>query len=210
MLIQKSVSAFLDELASRSPAPGGGSVAALAGAAGSALSSMVCNLTIGKTKYAAVEPEMKALLAKTEEHRRQFTTLVDRDTEVFTRVMEAYSLPKDNDDQKALRRAAIQEATKEAVFVPLAVMRHTVDALALAATIAQKGNKNSVSDAGVSALMLQAACESAALNVQINLQGIEDMEFVGWHTEEMNSILRSSRSAAGEILSTVVRSISGS
>ncbi len=210
MLIEKTVSAFLDELASRSPAPGGGSVAALAGAAGAALSSMVCNLTIGKNKYAAVEDEMKALLEKTENLRRQFTSLVDRDTEVFTRVMEAYGLPKENDDQKALRKAAIQAATKEAVLVPLTVMRHTVDALALTATIARKGNKNSVSDAGVSALMLQAACEGAALNVQINLQGIEDVEFVGWHTDEMNSILRTCRSSAREILSAVEGSISGS
>src|ERR1700690_3820855 len=111
-LIEKSVTKFLDELASKSPAPGGGSVAALAGSIGSALTSMVCQLTIGKKKYAGVEKEMKKILEQSEDLRRKFAELVDEDTEAFNKVMEAYSLPKDSDDQNALRTAAIQEATK--------------------------------------------------------------------------------------------------
>ena len=165
MLTEKTVSKFLDELASNAPAPGGGSVAALSGALGSALTSMVCRLTIGKKKYLEVESEMKAILQKSETMRAKFTALIDKDTEAFNKVIEAYGLPKDSDAQKALRSAAIQEATKEAALVPLEVMKHVIDALALANVVAEKGNINSISDAGVSAHMLHAAAESAALNV---------------------------------------------
>jgi methenyltetrahydrofolate cyclohydrolase len=199
MLTNLRITEFLDELASSSPAPGGGSVAALSGALGAALTSMVCNLTIGKKKYAAVEQEMKTILVKSEELRKTLTDLIVRDTEAFNKVMEAYSLPKETDDQKALRTAAIQEATKEATLVPLRVMKLIVDGLALAKIIAEKGNVNSISDAGVSALMLYAAAEGASLNVQINLSGINDPEFVGWNTDEVHSILRSCKIKAEEI-----------
>ncbi len=200
MLTEKTVTKFLDELASNSPAPGGGSVAALAGALGSALTSMVCNLTIGKKKYLEAEGEMKHILQQSENLRTMFTKLIDKDTEAFNKVMEAYGLPKETEDQKALRSAAIQGATKEAALVPLEVMKHCIDALALAKTVAHKGNTNSLSDAGVSALMIRAACESAALNVRINLNGINDEEFVGWKSEEVTSLLRTSKSMAEEIL----------
>jgi formiminotetrahydrofolate cyclodeaminase len=184
---------FLDEIASSSPAPGGGSVAALAGALGAALTSMVCNLTIGKKKYADVEGEMKKIVKQSEELRAQFTALIEKDAEAFNKLMEAFGLPKESDAQKALRNAAIEAATKEATMVPLEVMKHCIDAIALAQSVAAKGNKNSVSDAGVSALMLHAACESAALNVRINLSGLADAEFVNWKNEEMISILKTSR-----------------
>ncbi len=203
MLTEKTFSKFLDDLASNSPAPGGGSVASLAGALGSALTTMVCNLTIGKKKYAAVEGDLKAILPGSEELRKQFTRLIEQDTDAFNKVMEAYGLPKDSDDQKALRNAAIQEATKEATLVPLEVMKHTIDAMALAAIVAEKGNVNSISDAGVSALMLHAACEGAALNVLINLNGIHDTDFVGWKREEVGSLLKTSRMRSEEVMALV-------
>jgi methenyltetrahydrofolate cyclohydrolase len=203
MLVQKSLTAFLSELASSSPAPGGGSVAALSGAIGSALTSMVCNLTIGKKKYAGVEEDMKKTLAQSEILRERFTALVDRDTEAFTRVMEAYGLPKEGEAQKALRAAAITAATKEATMVPLEVMKHCIDAMALAQDVVANGNTNSVSDAGVSALMLHAACEGAALNVRINLNGMEKGEFVDWKMQELDSILRTSRMMLEETLEMV-------
>jgi formiminotetrahydrofolate cyclodeaminase len=193
MLTKKTLNAFLDELASSSPAPGGGSVAALAGALGAALTSMVCNLTIGKKKYADVEEEMKKALISSEELRGQFANLVDRDTQAFNKVMEAFGLPKDTEPQRALRLAAINEATKEATLVPLEVMKHCIDAMALAQEVADKGNRNSVSDAGVSALMLHAACEAAALNVRINLLSLSDTDFVGWKSDEVESLLKTSR-----------------
>ena len=187
MAAKKTLAAFLDELASSSPAPGGGSVAALSGALGSALTAMVCNLTIGKKKYAAVEDEMKKILVQAE------------DTDAFNKVMEALSLPKDTEPQKALRAAAIREATKEATNVPLEVMKHCIDALALTQQVAAAGNLNSVSDAGVSAFMLHAAVEAAALNVRINLNNLNDSEFVGWKTDEMDSLMNTSRMMLEEI-----------
>jgi formiminotetrahydrofolate cyclodeaminase len=202
-LVTKSVTSFLDELASNSPAPGGGSVAALTGAIGSALTSMVCRLTIGKKKYAEVEAEMKSVLESSEKLRAVFARLVDADTDAFNKVMDAYSLPKETDDQKALRAAAVQAATKEATLVPLEVMKHGIDALALARTVAQKGNANSASDAGVSALMIGACIEAAALNVRINLPGITDTEFTEWKASEVSSIRRTGKDAVEEVLSIV-------
>ena len=210
MLTELTVSNFLDELSSHSPAPGGGSVAALDGALGAALTSMVCQLSIGKKKYADVEPEMKRVLGKSEELRGIITRLIDRDTDAFNKVMEAFGLPKDSDDQKALRSAAIQGAAKEATLVPLEVMKHCIDGIALAKIVGEKGNTNSLSDAGVSALMFHAACESAALNVRINLSGIHDVEFVGWKSEELVTLLRTSKHMSEEILSRVNAAISPS
>jgi formiminotetrahydrofolate cyclodeaminase len=196
---RRTINAFLDELASSSPAPGGGSVAALAGALGAGLVSMVCALTIGKKKYADVEGEMRKIQVQSEALRGQFTVLVDRDTEAFNKVMEAYALPKETEPQKALRSAAVRAATKEATMVPLEVMKHCIDAMALAQNVAATGNVNSVSDAGVASLMLHAACEGAALNVKINLNGLDDADFVGWKVEEVDSILKTSRMMVEEV-----------
>ncbi len=207
-LPEKSLASFIDDLASSSPAPGGGSVAALSGALGSALTSMVCRLTIGKKKYAEVGEEMESVLGMAEDLRAKFLRLVDADTEAFNKVMDAYSLPKDSEDRKALRNAAIQAATKEAALVPLECMKHGIDALALARAVARNGNLNSVSDAGVSALMIQAGIEAAALNVKINLSGITDTDFVEWKSADVASILRTGREAAEEILSIVGEKIS--
>lgn len=200
---KKTVSAFLDEVASSSPAPGGGSVAAVSGALGVALTAMVCNLTIGKKKYAEVEEEMKGILASAEAQRAQFTELIDKDADAFKKVMEAFGLPKETEEQKALRSAAITAATKEAALVPLEVMKHCIDGLALAQQVAANGNRNSVSDAGVSALMLHAACEAAALNVMINLNGLSDAEFVGWKTDEVNSLRKTSTMMLEEAMEIV-------
>ena len=117
--------------------------------------------------------------------------------------MEAYGLPKESDDQKALRNAAIQEATKEATLVPLECMKHGIDALALAQRVAEQGNANSISDAGSSALMLQPRLEAAALNVRVNLKGLQDSEFVGWKKDEVESILKTSTMMVEEIQSAV-------
>ena len=203
MLAKKTVSAFLDELASSSPAPGGGSVAALSGALGAALTTMVCNLTIGKKRYADVDEEIKKVKDEAEKLRTLFIDLVDRDTLAFNKVMEAFALPKDGEAQEALRRAAIQAATKEATLVPLEVMKHCIDAMALAQQVASSGNANSVSDGGVSAQMLNAACEGAALNVKINLSSLDDSDFVGWKSDEVASLLKTSRMMLEETVEIV-------
>lgn len=209
MLTKKTVIQFLDELASNSPAPGGGSVAALAGAAGAALASMVCNLTIGKKKYADVQNEMAHVLQQTEQLRSELALLIDRDTEAFNTVMAAFGLPKGTEQEQATRTAAIQEATKSATLIPLQVMKVCDEALAYTLTVAQKGNKNSASDAGVAALMLQAGCSGAALNVRINLGGLNDTVFVQQVSEEYKSILVNVESRTREVLAAVNQSIGG-
>jgi formiminotetrahydrofolate cyclodeaminase len=203
MLTQLTLQQFLQELSSKSPAPGGGSVAAFSGAIGAALGAMVCNLTIGKKKYAEVEEELQRLLPQAESLTEHFTRLVDLDTEAFQKVMEAFTLPKENENQKALRTTAIQQATKEAALVPLRVMRLCIDGLAIVKTVAQKGNGNSVSDAGVGALMLRASAEGAALNVRINLGGITDQDFVDWQSNEVSSLLRTIQHMSQETLDIV-------
>lgn len=200
MLTTKTVNEFLDELASNSPAPGGGSVAALAAAMGAALTSMVCNLTIGKKKYADVEPTMKAVLLRSEQLRHTLSHLVDKDTETFKKVVDAYGLPKETDEQKRQRITAIHAATKEAALVPLEVMRLCIEGMGLSNTVAEKGNANSVSDAGVSAIMLYGGLESAALNVQINLGSLEDRSFIEKTAAEVQSLQKEGFSALQAIL----------
>jgi methenyltetrahydrofolate cyclohydrolase len=209
MLTEKTVAQFLDELASNSPAPGGGSVAALAGSAGAALASMVCNLTIGKKKYADVQDEMTSVLRHSEALRKELTDLIDKDTEAFNTVMAAFGLPKGTEQEQAARTAAIQDATKSATLIPLQVMKVCEQAIGDAMIVAKKGNKNSASDAGVAALMLRAGCASAALNVRINLGGLSDAGFVQQISEQYKRILNNVENQAREVLAAVDQSIGG-
>ncbi len=188
MLTSKSVQEFLDETASSSPAPGGGSVSALAAALGAALTSMVCRLTIGKKKYAEVQSEMEDILQKSEDLRKRCTDLIDEDTLAFNKVMSAFALPKDTEQQKMRRDDEIQEATKKATLVPLRLMHLCEEALGLTARVAEKGNVNSISDAGVAALMLDAACKGAAFNVFINLSSLHDDNFARENSEAARKI----------------------
>lgn len=177
MLIHQSVSEFLDTTASSAPAPGGGSVSALAGALAAALTSMVCRLTIGKKKYAAVEAEMQAALGPAEELRNHFRSLIDQDTAAFNGVMAAFGLPKETDEQKADRQRAIHDATRQATLVPLELMRALQRLLPMTALVAEKGNRNSASDAGVAAVLTGAAVRGAAMNVYVNLTVLPEDDF---------------------------------
>ncbi len=207
MLTERTITQFLDELASNSPAPGGGSVAALAGAAGAALASMVCNLTTGKKKYADVQAEISSVVLETEKLRKELTLLIDKDTEAFNTVMAAFGMPKGTEQEQSARGAAIQEATKSATLIPLQVMTVCRDALRYALVVAQKGNKNSASDAGVAALMLQAGCAGAALNVRINLNGLSDAEFVQKTSQHYRGILQDADDLAKKVRAAVDTSI---
>jgi formiminotetrahydrofolate cyclodeaminase len=209
MLTERTVAQFIDELASNSPAPGGGSVAALAGAVGAALTSMVCNLTIGKKKYADVQDEISAVRDQSERLRKELTELIDKDTDAFNKVMTAFGLPKTNEAEQAARNAAIQEATKQATLVPLSVMSLCEQSLHLARTVATKGNKNSASDAGVSALMLQASCSGAALNVRINLGALTDSAFVQQTSAKYKDIARQVELLTREVLLEVEKTLGG-
>jgi len=178
MLTSRTVSEFIDDVSSNSPAPGGGSVSALCGALGTALTAMVCRLTIGKKNYEGVQDEMLMSLGRADDLRVKLTSLIDQDTEAFNLVMKAFTLPKATEDQKRSRSEAIQAATKQATLVPLEVMKLCEQAIGIAATVADEGNVNSVTDAGVAGLILKAGCEGAALNVQINLATLQDKTFV--------------------------------
>ncbi len=173
-----TVEQFIDVTASDAPAPGGGSVAALAGAVGVALAEMVANLTIGKAKYAEVEDEMKELAAAAAEIRKELTEAIQKDTESFTMYMDALGMPKNTDEEKAVRREAMQNGLKEAAKVPLAVAQTAVKIFPLAETVVKKGNSNAETDGLVACMMARTAVLGALLNVKINLGSIKDEAFV--------------------------------
>ncbi len=162
--------AFCSELASDSPAPGGGSIAALNGALSAGLSAMVGNLTFGKKGYEEVRGEMEIVAEKAQPLKDFFIEAIDRDTEAFNRLMAAFALPKKNDDDKKARQEAIDEATREATRVPFTVLERSRTAAELALAVAKKGNRNSLSDAGVAGLAAALCAEGALYNVLINTQ----------------------------------------
>jgi len=191
MIIDQPVTQFLDELASSAATPGGGSGAAIMGALGAALVSMVCNLTIGKKNYAEVEPEMRAVLHDAEGLRQRLADMVAEDIAAFNGLMAAYGLPKLTDEDKAARGAAIQHALRAATEAPLACARACAEVIKLSMRAAEVGNRNVISDAGVGALAAQAALRSAALNVDINVPSLQDQVFAKACRDEMDALLAS-------------------
>jgi methenyltetrahydrofolate cyclohydrolase len=172
------VSTFLDQLASNAPAPGGGGAAALGGAMGAALVSMVCNLTVGKKRFADVEDEMRTMLDRAEALRYELQQLAEADVEAFNRLSAAYKLPRVTESDTAIRRDAIQESLRRATEVPLRAARSAAAILPLCPPVAERGNQAAVSDIGVAALFAHAAVRSALLNVEINLQLLDDRMYV--------------------------------
>ena len=172
-LADKTLAAFSDELSTESPAPGGGSVAALAGALSASLSSMVAALTFSKLGMEASRPAMESAGRDAQVLKDWFLTAVDRDTDAFNDVLAAIRMPRRSDEDRAARDDAMAEANLKATMVPLGVLERSVEALELALAVALDGNPNSVSDAGVAAACALAAAEGASLNVRINLDGLE-------------------------------------
>ena len=204
MFRERSLDRFLDELASKAPAPGGGSVAALSGALAAGLVSMVCNLTVGKKKYAHVEEDIKNILAQSEALRRELVNLLEEDVQVYTQVSKAYKMPRETEEERRGRAEAIQAALKEATAVPMAVAEACVKVLDLCTPVAEKGNVRAVSDAGIAALMAEAGLRSAALNVLINLRAIEDQEFVEREEAKLDALLAGKSELKEEIYKLVV------
>ena len=199
----KSVQQFLDELASRQATPGGGSAAAVMGAQSAALTSMVCNLTIGKPKYAEVEEEMQALLLRSEALRKKLTGMIKADVDVFDKLMACYGLAKDTDEEKAERSAQIQSVLKQATIVPLECAQACAEVIELSRIAADKGNTGVISDAGVAVMAGYAALKSAALNVYINAGSIKDKEFANLKLAELEQILNGAEVATEEIYQIV-------
>ena len=200
MYSDRPLGQFLDDLASSAPAPGGGSVAAMSGALGAALISMVCNLTIGKEKYKDVEADVKAILARSEALQRVLMELLEADTQLFGKVIAAYRLPKNNDEEKSARLAAIDLALKEAAGVPMRIAQACAEVIELCVPAVQKGNVGAISDVGVGVLMAEAGLQSAALNVKINLGQIKDAAFVQRTAETLDGYIRGKAEIKADVL----------
>ncbi len=205
----KSIQNFLDELASKTPTPGGGSAAALTGALAAALSSMVANLTIGKKKFEQVEDEMKTVLLKCERLRTRFTELIIEDDRAFSALMDAFKMPRNSKEEREVRSSKIQESTKTATLLPLEMMQLCCELLPLAMAAAVKGNPNAISDAGISALLAGTTAQAAALNVNINLLGIQDRKWAQDKFNEVNRLLKEIRQGTETVMKLVTQKLSG-
>ncbi len=189
MIKDMTIQEFLDGLASKTSTPGGGGAAAVSGAMGAALLSMVSNFTVGKKGYEGVEDLCKEKLEKSEILRAQLTDAIKDDVDAFNRVMASYGMPKETDEEKAARAAEIQAALKEATDVPLQCAKLCREVINLSQPVADKGNNNVISDAGVAVLAGYAGLRSAALNVYINIGGIKDKEFADDRRQQLETLL---------------------
>ena len=189
MIKDMTIQTFLDELASKASTPGGGGGAAVNGAIGAALISMVANFTIGKKGYEDVHDEFTNILNQSEDLRSKLTGAIKDDVDVFNRVMAAYGMPKDTEDEKKIRTEAIQSALKEATDVPLTCAKLCREVIDLSESAAENGNTNVISDAGVALLAGYAGLRSAALNVYINIGGIKDKEFADDRRQQLETLL---------------------
>lgn len=203
MLVNKNIVDFVATTASNEPVPGGGSIAALSGALAAALAEMVANLTIGKKKYVEVNEEMTEIAKVLEASRNDLVDYIDKDAASFDEVMKAFKLPKETDEDKTKRSAAIQEGTKYAASVPLEVAKAAFAVMEYSKIVVEKGNTNAVTDGAVSAMMARTAVLSALMNVKINLTSIKDEEFVKNMSAEVNELEQKAIKKEIEILALV-------
>jgi methenyltetrahydrofolate cyclohydrolase len=204
MIESLSLEKFLDELASAAPTPGGGSGAAVIGAMGAALISMVCNVTLGKKGQEAAAPQMLAVRTESERLRSRLTAMISEDIAVFNALMQAYRLPKAADEEKTLRSAAIQASLRSATETPLECARVCTQVIGIARRAAEHGFSGVISDAGVGVLAAQTALRSAALNVQINTPTLADREYAAAANAELERLLEYG-SRESEAVFTIVR-----
>ncbi|ABR50660.1 Formiminotransferase-cyclodeaminase [Alkaliphilus metalliredigens QYMF] len=211
LLVHKTVEEFVNGVESNEPAPGGGSVAALGGSLGAALTAMVGNLSIGKKTYEqlteAQQKEMNIQFKKVVQLKEKLNHLIDEDTNAFNEVMGAFKLPKETEEEKALRKEAIQKATKVALEVPLLAATESLNVLKTQKIFAEYGNINAITDIGVGALMAYAGLEGALFNVEINLQGIKDEAYVKSVREECDILIKTGKALKEEVLETVYKKL---
>lgn len=202
-LVNMTLTAFADETASESPAPGGGSISAYIGSLGVSLATMVANLSSHKKGWDSRWEEFSQWAEKGQMFKDELTKLVDADTAAFNKIMTAFGLPKASDDEKAARKQAIQEATKFAIEIPFKVMQLSYDSMTLIKAMADIGNPNSVSDAGVGALCARSAVMGAFMNVRINASGFDDKGYVNEIIAKGKDIENKTIALEAEILKTV-------
>jgi len=202
-LVSMSLKAFADETASESPAPGGGSIAAYLGALGISLGTMVANLSSHKKGWDERWNEFSLWAEKGQKLKAELIALVDEDTSAFNGIMNAFGLPKSSEEEKAARSLAIEDATKNAINVPLKVMKASFSSFEIIKAMAKEGNPNSVSDTGVGALCARSAVIGAFLNVRINASGLKDKEYVASVIKEGEKIMEESIKMEAAIIEIV-------
>lgn len=208
-LVSRTVASFADEVSADTPAPGGGSVSALAGSLGAALAAMVANLTVGKKGYEGSWKDLDALALRAQEVKARLMAAVDEDTNAFNDVLAAQKLPKGTEEEKRARSAAIQAGYRSATLVPLATAKACLEAARVSETAAELGNRASVTDAGVGALLAAAGAEGAVLNVLINLGSIEDAGWVETVRSEAESLAAEARTVRDRTLAKVRETMGG-
>lgn len=207
MLVKHTIEEFSSVLASNSPAPGGGSVAALSGALGADLVSMVCNLSIGKEEFSSSNDALTDVLAKARGLSQSLLERVDLDTEAFNGVMAAFKMPKATDEEKKSRGEAIQAGYKNAIQSPLGIARECLDVLKLAETLLGRSNTNALSDLGVASQQAHAGLEGAIMNVKINLPSIKDAEYSRVTAAEIATLLDQGSEVARKVYDYVSKNI---
>lgn len=207
-LIRMNLIAFANETASESPAPGGGSISAYVGSLGAALGTMVANLSAGKRGWEAQTETFSAWAEKGQAVKDKLLKLVDEDTRAFNRIMDAFSLPKSNDNEKAIRTQAIEEATKYACEIPYSVMETAYSAMPMLTEMVNIGNPNSITDAGVGVLCMKTAVRGAYFNVLVNAQGLKDKTYAAEIVNKAKTLLQKNHSEADAILAKVEAAIS--
>ena len=208
MLVELSIEEFSRVLGSNSPAPGGGSVAALSGVLGADLVSMVCRLSIGKKGYESFHDELEETLEKAQSLSRSLLKRIDLDTEAFNGVMAAFKMAKETEEDKKSRKEAIQKAFKDAVQSPLGIASECLDVLRLAEKLLGKSNSNALSDLGVASQQAYAGLEGAIMNVNINIPSIKDGDFVTGTSSEISALLEDGSRAKNNIYKYVSENIS--
>ena len=197
--VSRPMCEYIHEAASNAPTPGGGSVSALAGALGTTMASMAGNFTVGKKKFKDVEEKVKGILTGLDAECGKLLRAVQSDTEAYAAVGAAYGMPRATDDEKAARRAAIQDALKTAMQPPLGAMRSCAEALRATRRLLDIANPNLITDVGVAAILLEAAGRGAYLNVAVNLNGLKDEELVSKSTAECERLLDECERLAREV-----------
>ncbi|WP_286310974.1 cyclodeaminase/cyclohydrolase family protein [Romboutsia ilealis] len=204
---EKTCIEFVNVLASKSAVPGGGGAAALVGAIGMALGSMVCNLTIGKKKYAEYEESVNEILVKAREIEKKLLSMIDKDAKNFLPLSKAYGLPNSTEEEKKIKEEIMENALKVACEVPIDIVRVCFDAIKLHEDLVDKGSKLAISDVGVGVQCLRAAILSGQLNVVININSIKDMEYVEAIRKEVNSVVEEGVKICDEVYAKVEKAL---
>ncbi|HFI0254488.1 TPA: cyclodeaminase/cyclohydrolase family protein [Streptococcus suis] len=204
-LVDLTLTEFAQLLGSDAPAPGGGSAAALSAVNGISLTKMVCELTLGKKKYADYQVAIEEIHTVAGDLQERLLRAIDEDTEAFNQVSAVFDMPKETEEDKEARRQAMQAALKAATLSPFGMMETMLQALQVTAEAVGKSNTNAASDLGVAALSLKAGLQGAWLNVLINLSGIKDEEFVATYRQQGQTILEAGSSLADQVYEDILR-----